>query len=131
MFWEEAEKIHRPKKWRTDGHRAYHKAFKKVFYSNYKDRKVEWERHSTRRTGKFNYTMERWNRNLKDRLRTIYGFKALWSAPILLHGFVIYYNFVRPHMGLKGRTPAELAGVGQNLSENKWLDLIKIASLKS
>jgi hypothetical protein len=36
----------------------------------------------------------------------------------------IYYNFIGPHMGLKGRTPAEAAGIGMN-SENKWMDLLK------
>ena len=35
----------------------------------------------------------------------------------------IYYNFVRPHQGLNGKTPAEMAGVGIE-GENKWLGLI-------
>jgi hypothetical protein len=36
----------------------------------------------------------------------------------------IYYNFIRPHMGLKGRTPAEAAGVGIS-GENRWAELLK------
>jgi putative transposase len=36
----------------------------------------------------------------------------------------IYYNFIRPHMGLKGATPAEAAGVGIK-GENKWMGLIE------
>jgi putative transposase len=36
----------------------------------------------------------------------------------------ICYNFVRPHEGLDGLTPAEAAGIGVN-EENKWLGLIE------
>jgi hypothetical protein len=35
----------------------------------------------------------------------------------------IYYNFVRPHMGLDGITPAEMAGVGIE-GNNRWMGLI-------
>lgn len=35
----------------------------------------------------------------------------------------IYYNFIRPHMGLDGITPAEMAGVGIE-GDNKWTKLI-------
>jgi hypothetical protein len=41
----------------------------------------------------------------------------------------IYYNFVRPHMGLEGKTPAEAAGVGIT-SENRWAELL-IKSIKN
>lgn len=40
----------------------------------------------------------------------------------------IYYNFVRPHMGLGGATPADAAGIGID-GENKWMALLS-ASLK-
>lgn len=36
----------------------------------------------------------------------------------------IYYNFVRPHMGLDGKTPAEVAGVGLE-GYNKWWELLQ------
>lgn len=36
----------------------------------------------------------------------------------------IYYNFIRPHMGLKGATPAEAAGIGIG-GENKWMGLLR------
>jgi len=35
----------------------------------------------------------------------------------------IYYNFIRPHMGINGKTPAEAAGIGVD-GENKWLRLL-------
>ncbi len=36
----------------------------------------------------------------------------------------IYYNYVRPHQALEGKTPAEKAGIGID-EQNKWLGLIK------
>ena len=42
----------------------------------------------------------------------------------------IYYNFVRPHMGLEGATPAEAAGVGIE-EENKWMGLLRRSITKN
>jgi hypothetical protein len=39
----------------------------------------------------------------------------------------IFRNFIRPHMALKGKTPAEVAGI-EVQGENKWLTLIQNAS---
>lgn len=47
------------------------------------------------------------------------------DSPIL-KGMQIYHNFVRPHMSLEGKTPAELAGI-QVEGKNKWLTLIRNA----
>jgi hypothetical protein len=41
----------------------------------------------------------------------------------------IYHNYVRPHEALRGKTPAEAAGVKVE-RENKWLTLIQNASQK-
>lgn len=45
-------------------------------------------------------------------------------------GFDIYYNFIRPHQALDGKTPAEKAGMQLNLNGNKWLQLIKNTRVK-
>jgi len=42
--------------------------------------------------------------------------------------FRIYYNFIRKHQSLKGKTPAEMANIDLNLEGNKWLSLIKKTS---
>ncbi|MDV3293741.1 MAG: integrase core domain-containing protein [Nitrososphaerales archaeon] len=39
------------------------------------------------------------------------GFKNQDSARAILGGYVVNYNFARPHMALKGKTPAEQAGI--------------------
>ena len=48
------------------------------------------------------------------------------DTPIIA-GMQLYHNFVRPHMGLDGKTPADLAGI-EVQGENKWLTLIQNAS---
>ena len=46
----------------------------------------------------------------------------------LMEWFRTYYNFIRPHQSLEGKTPAEVSGLYPDLGENKWLSLIKRAS---
>jgi hypothetical protein len=37
----------------------------------------------------------------------------------------LYYNYLRPHQALNGKTPAEKAGINSGLKEgNKWEQLI-------
>ena len=48
----------------------------------------------------------------------------------ILSGMQIFHNFIRPHETLKGRTPADVAGI-QVKGENKWLTLIQNATSKS
>lgn len=45
----------------------------------------------------------------------------------MFDGYQMYHNFIRPHMGLEGKTPAEKCGVKIN-GNNKWLTLIQNAS---
>ena len=47
------------------------------------------------------------------------------DSPILT-GVQIYHNFVKPHMALEGKTPAEAAGIKVE-GENKWITLIQNA----
>ena len=45
-----------------------------------------------------------------------------------LDGQRIYYDHIRPHQGLNGKTPAQVAGLELDLGTNKWESLIKKAS---
>jgi len=56
------------------------------------------------------------------------GLKDEPTARTIIDEFRIYYNFIRPHMSLKGQTPTQKVHVGSNLSEARWLSLIKKAS---
>jgi hypothetical protein len=44
-------------------------------------------------------------------------------------GYQIFHNFIRPHEGLEGRTPAEACGIKVE-GNNKWITLIQNASQK-
>jgi hypothetical protein len=41
----------------------------------------------------------------------------------ILGGMRIYHNFVKPHMALKGKTPAEVAGI--KVEANKRMTIIQ------
>lgn len=69
--------------------------------------------------------MERVNGEIRDREKVVRGLKKKDSP--LLKGYQLYHNYVRPHMGLNGLTPAEACGVKIE-GDNKWLTLIQNAS---
>lgn len=71
--------------------------------------------------------MERLNGEIRDREKVVRGVKTPDSP--LIGGYQIYHNYVRPHMALDGKTPAEVAGIKVN-GENKWLTLIQNAQKK-
>lgn len=74
-----------------------------------------------------NNKMERMNGEIRDREKVMRSLKD--SETPIIDGYRIFHNFVRPHMALDGRTPAEAAGIDV-LGDNKWLTLIQNASRK-
>ncbi len=68
--------------------------------------------------------MERMNGEIRDREKVVRGLKREDSP--LIEGMRIYHNYVRPHMGLDGKTPINLAGI-QVEGNDKWLTLIQNA----
>jgi len=73
--------------------------------------------------------MERLNQTFRDRNKTQRGLDHHESAQLMSDGVRIEYNFIRPHMALKGKTPAEACGIKVE-GKNKWLTLIQNASRK-
>jgi hypothetical protein len=71
--------------------------------------------------------MEPMNGEIRDRERVMRGLETK-DSPILT-SYQLFHNYIRPHMALDGKTPAEVAGIKIN-GENKWLTLIQNASLK-
>lgn len=62
--------------------------------------------------------IERFHGTLKERTKVLRGFKTIETARIILDGFLVNYNFFRPHMDLEDTTPAKEAGV--NLKYGNW-----------
>lgn len=105
----------------TDGLGVYHKAFNKEFWDYHRSCKhisnVRWR-------GQLNNDLvERLHGTVRDREKVMRGLK-IEDTPIV-NGHMIYYNFIRPHMSLNGKTPAEEAKIDLNLGNNKWLDLLR------
>lgn len=58
------------------------------------------------------------------------GFTTTNGAGVFLNLRHIIHNFVNPHQGLEGRTPAEAAEIFLKLGRNKLRGLIKIRAEK-
>jgi hypothetical protein len=71
--------------------------------------------------------MERMNGEVRDREKVMRGLKTV-DSPIL-KGYQLYHNFIRPHEGLDGDTPADRCGIKIE-GDNKWLTIIQNAMSK-
>jgi len=69
-----------------------------------------------------NNRIERLNGTLHERVKVQRGWKT--SKTALAEGNRIQYNFIKPHLALEGRTPAQQAGLSID-ERNKWLELLK------
>lgn len=70
-----------------------------------------------------NNIIERSHGTIKERTKTMRGFKTPQTAKLILDGFGTHYNFFRPHMSLNDKTPAEVAKI--NSPFENWTELIK------
>jgi transposase-like protein len=113
----------------TDGLQGYERVLKKSF-----GLKTHWNHKSpiihnvviASERG-FNHKIERLHNTIRDRTKIMRGFHgSLESARAIMKGMEIYYNFVRKHQGIEGKTPSEKAIPKLCLSTNKWLSLIKM-----
>lgn len=72
--------------------------------------------------------IERWHSTLKERTKILRGLKDTESALAFIDGFLVFYNFIRPHESLGDRTPAEEAGI--DYAVKNWADVIRIGEIK-
>ena len=52
------------------------------------------------------------------------GFGCINSANSIMEGYEVFYNFLKQHEALKGRTPSDLATNIKFETPNRWLELI-------
>jgi transposase-like protein len=67
-----------------------------------------------------NNRVERLNGTLRERVKIQRGWKTHKSA--IAEGQRIYYNFIKPHQALDGKTPVEKVGIQQN---NNFKELLR------
>ncbi len=117
----------------TDGLNQYSKVVKKVWGYNNKlgKYKVVHNVVTASRGEGFNIWVERLHNSIRQRT---HGFRGLHgsieSAYTIMKGIEIFYNFVKKHEALKGKTPSELATDIKLENPNKWLELIRLSNNK-
>ena len=114
----------------TDALPHYPKAFNKVFGQGWRkyNLRAQHRVNNHHKTGKHNVRIETVFSKIKDRVDDFRGLKALWSAPILMAGIVLQHNFIESHT-TTGQIPSELAGMKLDTGVNRWLGLIRLASI--
>ena len=110
----------------TDGLAGFKTGYRKAMYTRAMPRTIHMADTGIRDRHPANNTYERFNGEIRDRIARIRGFKS--EDPALLGLLVTYHNFMRPHGGLGGRTPAEAAGITIT-GPDKWRTIIGHAAL--
>jgi len=88
----------------TDGLPSYKKAFNSEFYDHHLSCTHNRRRGSA---GELEQVLERMHGTIREREKIMRGIKVDDTPIIPMNR--IYYNFIRPHMGLGGATPTEAA----------------------
>lgn len=115
----------KPKVIITDGLPSYHEAYMKEFWTQKRENRTLHIKHIRLQGDHNNNKMERLNGEIRDREKVMRGLKKE-DTPIL-KGYQLFHNYIRPHMGLEGKTPADKAGIKIE-GDNKWITLIQNAS---
>jgi hypothetical protein len=92
-----------------------------------KETRTEHIGHITIRGDHNNNKTERMNGEVRDREKVMRGLKKTDTS--ILKGYQLFHNYIRPHEGLNGKTPAEACGIKIE-GNNKWKTLIENASRK-
>jgi transposase-like protein len=110
----------------TDKLHAYKPAITTEFYTMTKPR-TEHVKLKNIKEGTNNNIVERLHGTVRERTKVMRGLDTDQTAQTMMQANRIYYNYLRPHQALKGKTPAEKAGIDLKLEGNKWLELIQKA----
>lgn len=108
-----------PKAVLTDGYVAYPEMVGQVFGERVKhiaSKPFEGK------AGEDTNVVERWNSSLKEKHKVSRHFKSPQTAKLNLDGWILYYNYMRPHMSLDDETPAKVAKL-KTPFEN-WQDVV-------
>jgi putative transposase len=67
--------------------------------------------------------IERFHGTLKARTKVMRGLKNIETAHDFMNGWLVFYNYLRPHESLDGKTPAEVARV--KYPYENWAGIIR------
>jgi len=118
----------KPKVIITDGLQSYHDAYQKEFWEINRQKRTLHIRHIRLQGDHNNNKMERLNGEIRDREKVMRGLKKKDTS--ILVGYQLFHNYIRPHMGLEGMTPANKCGIKIE-GNNKWMTLIQNSKIGS
>jgi len=111
----------------TDGLPAYQKAIKAEFYDLTAPIQNPHIRLKDFETKPNNNIIERLQGTFRERTKVVRSFDSGMGAEQFVAGLQIYYNYIRPHQGINGMTPAQMANIPINLTGNRWETMIGLA----
>jgi hypothetical protein len=103
----------------SDAHKAYPVGIKLAFDKDVPEHVKDC---GIKKVHANNNRIERMNGTLRERVKVQRGWKS-YETPIA-EGQRVAYNFVKPHMALDGKTPAQVAGI-EIEGKDKWLRLLE------
>ncbi len=109
----------------TDSLNSYQEAIRKEFQN-----RVAHIKTRSIKDGFVNRPIERYHNEIREKLKARRGLGNDESAQNFADLLKINHNFVKPHQGLDGKTPAQAANIDLNLGQDKYLDLIKLSGTK-
>ncbi len=68
--------------------------------------------------------IERFHGSIKDRTKVMRALRNRATLKTFMDGWLVYYNFFRPHMSLDGKRPAEEAGI--KYDSHSWADIVGV-----
>jgi putative transposase len=111
----------------TDGLQSYNDAIRTEFYDKEAFIQNPHMRLKDFETKPNNNILERLNGTFRERTKVVRSFDSGIGAQQFASGMQTYYNYIRPHQGIGGLTPAQLAGLPIDLTGNRWMKMIGLA----
>ena len=111
----------------TDGLQAYREAIKAEYWglsANVLNPHIRLKDFETKPN---NNILERLNGTFRERTKIMRSLDSSMGAQEFATGLQTYYNYIRPHMGINGMTPAQMANIPINLMGNRWETMIGLA----
>lgn len=112
----------RPKEVLTDQNASYLDGIEQAYGSDTEH--VIGNPFKHKETGESTSEIERFHGTLKDRTKVFRAFRDVETLIQFTNGWLVYYNYFKPHESLEGKTPAEKAHV--NYDVKNWADLARL-----
>ncbi|MFC2066426.1 transposase [Chloroflexota bacterium] len=115
-----------PKQITTDQLRAYWDGIELTFGSETDH--VQGGPFKGKDTGESTSQIERFHSTIKERTKVMKSFRNVDSLIQFMDGFLVWYNYLKPHHSLYGKTPAEAAGIDYDVKN--WQAVCRLPDIE-